>query len=77
MADPVTVIDQTHVASLSANLSGRNAHVMALLHNACYRCTDPATWMLDISTVTAEERRREDLAGLFAQSRLRQCVLAP
>ena len=38
---------------------------------------DPATWMLDISTVTAEERRKEDLAELFAQSQLRQCVANP
>jgi len=30
--------------------------------------------MLDISTVTAEERRKEDLAELFAQSQLRQCA---
>ena len=30
--------------------------------------------MLDISTVTAEERRKEDLGELFERSHLRECV---
>ena len=48
---------------------------VALSDHVCIWCTDPATWMLDISTVTAEERRKEDLGELFAQSHLRECVL--
>ena len=36
---------------------------------------DPATWMLDISTVSAEERLEQDLADAYASSHLHECVI--
>ncbi len=35
---------------------------------------DPATWMLDISTVSAEERLEQDLADAYASSHLHECA---
>ena len=35
---------------------------------------DPATWMLDISTVSAEERIGRDLSDAYAGSRLHECA---
>jgi hypothetical protein len=39
---------------------------------ASYRCNiaDPATWMLDISTISAEQRLGVDLADCYADSSL-------
>jgi len=39
---------------------------------ACH--ADPATWMLDISTISAEQRIGVDLADSFADSSLAKCV---
>ena len=35
---------------------------------------NPATWMLDISTVTAQERAGADLAEVYAGSQQRRCA---
>ena len=38
-------------------------------------CADPATWMLDISTIAAESRLGADLAAVYASSQLARCCL--
>lgn len=44
--------------------------VPGLLTPARYYNADPATWMLDISTISAEQRLGVDLADCYADSHL-------
>ena len=38
---------------------------------------NPATWMLDISTISAELNRKQGLADSWRDSHLCRCTLAP